>query len=60
MAEKTTTSTGSGCGCISIILTVIFILILIGGFTYKGKRYELSCSCTEGVELEETEVPINR
>ena len=52
-SSGTTRSAGGGCGCISIIVTCLALWALLFGVTYGGKHSDVSCSCNNGVEVEE-------
>lgn len=47
-------ATSGGCGCLGCIGTIIVLWALFLGVTYGGTHYELSCSCDQGVVIDET------
>jgi len=47
-------SGGGGCGgCLIFIIAFVCVWAICCGVTYKGKHYELECSCDKGVEIQE-------
>lgn len=52
--SSATATSGSSWGCLPLILTVIVLYAVCCGVTYKGRHYDLTCSCDRGVAVDES------
>lgn len=44
-------------GCVPLLLSILAIVATCCGVTVNGKHYDLSCSCSRGVDITTTSRP---